>query len=164
MVFRGDVLSVDEMLQRALAEPAPVPRSQVGVLHTAASNAADCRDLLDGESGLNEAWRFGVLQTLDDYASTLRRGGPQVAAGVFADEPAPTGAAEVDAAFAALAEHLATRDGWEAPAWVHGPGRFLDTPWYPAVPDIFRTEADRDSPAAFRRRGIFLTSRSLARA
>ncbi|WP_267879808.1 hypothetical protein [Gordonia otitidis] len=36
--------------------------------------------------------------------------------------------------------------------------------WYPGVPGIFRAEAERDSPRAFRQRGIFITKRSLNRA
>lgn len=67
----------------------------------------------------------GYSRPLNDYTSTVRRGGPQLAQGVFTDETAPTGAVELDAAFAALAEHLAARDGWSAPAWVEPPGRSL---------------------------------------
>lgn len=50
---------------------------------------------------VSDSWRFGVLQTLDDYTSTLRRGGAQLASQVFTEPPAPTGAKEIDAAFAA---------------------------------------------------------------
>jgi hypothetical protein len=32
---------------------------------------------------------FGILQTPDDYRSTMRRGGARLAAQVFAAEPAP---------------------------------------------------------------------------
>lgn len=164
MVFRGEVLSVDEMLQRSLTEPAGVPATGVGVVHTAASNAQECRQLLAAGAGVDEGWRFGILQTVDDYTSTFRRGGPQLAASVFTDEPGLTGAVQVDAAFAALAEFFAGRDGWDVPAWAEQSSRFLMVPWYPDVPGIFRAEAERDSPAEFRRRGIFITSRSLARA
>jgi hypothetical protein len=103
------------------------------------------------------------VQTLDDYNSTLRRGGPGLAAQVFADGPAPTGSARLDAAFAALADRLAIRDGWAVPAWVDDPKRQADG-WYPDVPAIFKNEADLESPPAFRRRGIWITSRSLDRA
>jgi hypothetical protein len=112
---------------------------------------------------LNDCWRFGILQTLDDYTSTLKRGGPGLAAGVFTDRPRPTGSKEVDAAFAALAEHLAARDGWETPQWAMDPASHAGQ-WYPAVPDIFKEEADQESPPAFRARGIWITSRSLLRA
>lgn len=163
MVFRGEVRSVASLLDAAQTAPDAVPGAGVGVRHTAAENARACRDLLATGEGLDVCWRFGILQTLDDYTSVLRRGGPAVAAGVFADEPEPTGAVEVDAAFAALADHLAERDGWQPSAWVLDPARCTQA-WYPAVPAIFRADAERESPRAFRQRGILLTHRSLARA
>ena len=86
-----------------------------------------------------------------------------LAAQVFEAEPQPTGSASLDAAFAALADHLAERDGWPAPTWAMNPARRADG-WYPAVPVIFRAEAERDSPRAFRQRGILVTGRSLDRA
>lgn len=163
MLFQGEVLSVAALLDAARATPEAAPSVGVGVRHTAAQNAAACRTLLTSGESLDECWRFGVLQTLDDYTSALRRGGSGLAARVFTDEPAGTGAVEMDAAFAALAEYLAERDGWQAPGWALDSSR-RTTGWYPAVPAIFRADADNESPEAFRRRGILITSRSLARA
>ncbi|MFT3971489.1 MAG: hypothetical protein QM695_14740 [Micropruina sp.] len=163
MVFQGEVRSVTALLDAARTAPEYTPSKQFGVLHTAADNANACRRLLaDGES-LDACWRFGILQTLDDYTSTLRRGGPALAAGVFTDEPPLTGAVQLDAAFAALADYLAGRDGWTTPAWALNPDRSTEV-WYPAVPKVLLAEADRESPQAFRRRGILITSRSLDRA
>jgi hypothetical protein len=93
----------------------------------------------------------------------VRRGGTALAAEVFAAESAPTGSTRVDAAFAALADFLAERDGWPAPDWAMNSARRTDG-WYPAVPAIFRAEAERDSPRAYRQRGILITGRSLDRA
>ena len=163
MLFQGEVLSVAALLDAARATPETAPSQSVGVRNTAAQNAAACRTLLTSGESLDECWRFGILQTLDDYTSALRRGGPGLAAEVFTDEPPRTGAVEVDAAFAALAEYLAERDGWQAPGWALDASR-RTTAWYPAVPAIFHAEADQESPEAFRRRGILITSRSLARA
>lgn len=42
---------------------------------------------------------------------------------VFAREPEPTGWHEINAAFAALADHLSGRDGWTAPEWVRDSAR-----------------------------------------
>lgn len=163
MVFRGEVLSIGALLDAARAASATEASTRVGVRRTAMENADVCRALLaDGET-VDGCWRFGILQTLDDYTSVLRRGGPEVAAGVFTDEPRRTGAVQLDAAFAALADYLAGRDGWPAPAWVRDPSR-RTAGWYPAVPGIFRADADEESPEAFRRRGILVTARSLARA
>ena len=47
--------------------------------------------LIAAGNGPAEGWRFGVLQTLDGYASTKRRGGVQLASHVFTEPPAPTG-------------------------------------------------------------------------
>lgn len=163
MAFRGTVLSVDALLERALAAPEPAPVSAVGVRHSAADNAARCSELVAAGEDSAESWRFGILQTLDDYTSTLRRGGPQLAARVFEREPQRTGSVDVDAAFAALADFLSERDGWIAPQWAADPTRKARQ-WFPAVPSIFRAEAQAVSPRAFRRRGIFITSSSLARA
>jgi hypothetical protein len=118
---------------------------------------------LEAGESLDTAWRFGVLQTLDDYRSVATRGGSALAGGVFEAEPAPTGAVELDAAFAALAAYLAERDGWPAPQWA-GSNKRIASSWYPAVPEIFREEAEAFSPRAFRSRGIYITERSLARA
>lgn len=163
MVFQGEVQSVAALLDAARSTPEAAPGTGVGVRHTAAENARACRDLLRTGEKLEQGWRFGILQTLDDYTSALRRGGPSVAADVFAEEPEPTGAVQLDAAFAALAEHLAERDGWQTPAWARDQAR-QTAPWYPGVPTIFHTVADRESPRAFRQRGILITDRSLSRA
>lgn len=163
MVFQGEVLSIDALLDRALDAPAHEPELHVGLRHTAAENAQHCAELLSAGYSLDACWRFGILQTLDDYTSTLRRGGPALAAQVFTAGPAPTASKELDAAFAALADHLAERDEWQVPAWVHDPARRTNG-WYPAVPDTWRAEAERDSPRAFAQRGIFITGRSLNRA
>lgn len=163
MAFQGEVRSVAALIEAARTAPEQAPSRQFGVLHTAADSAATCRRLLADGEGLDQCWRFGILQTLDDYTSTLRRGGSELAAQVFTGEPPATGAAQLDAAFAALAEYLAERDGWTTPTWALNPDRRTQT-WYPAVPKILRAEADAQSPEAFRRRGILITSRSLARA
>lgn len=163
MAFQGGVLSVGALLDAARGVPETAPNASAEVRHTAAQNAAACRTMLAAGERLDACWRFGILQTLDDYTSAQRRCGPGLAAGVFTEEPPRTGSGELDAAFAALAEHLAERDGWPTPAWASDPGR-RTTAWYPSVPAIFRADADRESPEAFRRRGIYITSRSLARA
>lgn len=163
MVFQGERLSVSALLDRAKGASPNTPGVGVGVRHTAASNAEHCAALISTGESLDACWRFGILQTLDDYTSTLRRGGPKLAAQVFAEEPIRTGAVEIDAAFAALADHLAERDGWPAPGWALDPAR-RTSDWYPAVPAIFRADADAESPRAFAERGIHITGRSLARA
>lgn len=163
MAYKGTVLTVSALLERAQAAPEPQPRTDVGLRSEAAANALLCATLLAQDEGLGECWRFGILQTLDDYTSTLRRGGVQLAEQVFSAEPPRTGAAEIDAAFAALAEHLALRDGWSVPGWALDPQRSVER-WYADVPTIFYEDAERESPSAFRGRGIYITNQTLARA
>ncbi|HEY5222490.1 MAG TPA: hypothetical protein VIJ18_05500 [Microbacteriaceae bacterium] len=146
-----EVLSGSELLKPAQTAPDVVSGVGVGLRHTLAENAAHTAQIVASGESLDVAWRFGILQTLDDYASTLR------------DAPALTGAAELNAAFAAPADHLAERDGWDAPSWAHDPARVANA-WYPAVPGCLRADAGRDSSRAFRRRGIYITAHSLNRA
>lgn len=164
VAFKGEVLSVMEMIR--LADEAPADSaSSAGVLHTAAGNARDAAELVaDGELP-TAGWRFGVLQTLDDYTSTCRRGGTELGAAVFTDPPAPTASIELDAAFAALAEYLAERDGWTPPAWTSDTWRSVaPAEWWASTPSIYRDIALVESPRPFRDRGIWITLSGLARA
>ena len=76
--FGGRVLSVRELIEKAQSAPGVDWRalSSDGPLsHTARSNARECaRMLLEGDS-LAACWRFGILQSLDDYTSAVRRRG-----------------------------------------------------------------------------------------
>lgn len=159
-MFKGRRHTIAEMLA---TPPASSGRSKVGRVHTVAGNARHVAELVASGDTLGNCWRFGVLQSLDDYTSTLRRGGPELAATVFEGEPPRTGSPEIDAAFAALAEFLANRDDWLVPDWALDKSRRVEA-WYPEVPWFDRAEADVVSPEAFRSRGIFITGRSLARA
>ncbi len=166
MAFQGTILSVGELIERAKAEPAPVadPSSPLRMPHTAATNATDVAALMLRGDSLDDAWRFGVLQTIDDYNSNMRRGGTAHARHVFDDEPAPTGATQIDAAFAALADYLAERDGWQAPDWTRKANRVCEQPWFPNLIARERYEICRTTPDAFRRHGIFVAPRALRRA
>lgn len=165
MIYAGQRMTVGDLLAEAHAAPPPSSEqhAHISLRHTAAGNASACAALIAQGDDLDQLWRYIILQSLDDYASTLRRGGPRLAAHFFDDEPAPTGSPHIDAALAALADHLATRDAWTIPAWAHDPSRTVDA-WYPDVPAHARLAARTQSPPAFRRRGIYLTSRSLERA
>lgn len=164
MRFQGQVPSVRSMLADGVDESCPSVVAETVPVRTAASNAVVVGRLLAAGDSDDEGWRFGVLQTVDDYQSCMRRGGVGLARQVFAAEPPTTGSVRLDAAFAALAEHLARTDGWECPGWALDPARRVAGVWYPCVPRIFRAEADAESPEAFRVRGIMITGSSLARA
>jgi hypothetical protein len=70
MVFQGEVLPIGALLERAQTAPAYKPGAGVGVRHTAADNADRCAVLLAAGDTPEACWRFGILQTLDDYSST----------------------------------------------------------------------------------------------
>jgi hypothetical protein len=101
---------------------------------------------------------------LDDYTSALRHLGVSAAAQMWADAPRPTGDIRVDAAFAAMAEYLARRDGWTVPSWA-GLSEREAWPWW-FVTDLrgLHPQALVESPSSFRRRGVFITSGALERA
>lgn len=71
------------------------------------------------------------------------------------DEPTRV-TAEVDAYLAALAEHSCAARGIAAPAWSQAEDRFLTTWWFPSSTPALDARAVVESPAAFRRRGIFV--------
>ncbi|PSK98802.1 hypothetical protein CLV63_10426 [Murinocardiopsis flavida] len=120
------------------------------------------RMLRDGEP-LKDVWRFTVIQLLDAYESRLSSEGVENAAALFTDAPSPTGDRRVDAAFAALAEHLARRDGWKVPRWATSADRVTVDWWF--VTDLrgMHPLALRESPLSFRKRGVFITSGALER-
>lgn len=113
---------------------------------------------------LSQVWRHAVVQMMDDYDSARRHHGVETAAAMWRDEPTATGDLRVDAGLAAMAEHLARRDGWPVPAWARDSSREA-VPWW-FVTDLkgMHPRALVESPASFRRRGVFITRGALDRA
>lgn len=161
MPFKGRTLSVTEMLAaHDAAASCARPGGDTSARRTAASDVAS---LPAGFTDL-DAWRYGVLQTLDDYTSTRARAGASVAARVFDDIPQPTGNVRADAAIASLAEYLADRDGWKAPAWVSQADRYLSVPWYLDSSPLLKAEAEATPLPACARHGVRLSPLALERA
>jgi hypothetical protein len=106
-----------------------------------------------------EDLRFAVRELLDEFAL---RGRDDLRLHALVDEPKPVDE-HVDAYLAALAEHLARAHGLDIPAWALQERRALDHMWFPGVARGFRATALRESPAAFRRRGIFIARGALTR-
>jgi hypothetical protein len=78
---------------------------------------------------------------------------------LLATEPPSTGDERWDVLLAALAEHLAARDGRGAPAWSEP--RQLRRFWFPFNTPAARADAVVHAPAAFRRRGVFVSAHEL---
>jgi hypothetical protein len=120
------------------------------------------RMVTDGEP-LGRIWRFVIVQLLDDYLSVLRHDGVDAASRMWSVAPATAGDVRVDAAFAALAEHLARRDGWQAPVWACDPLREALPWWFVTELRGLHPRALVESPSSFRRRGVFITRDALER-
>ena len=112
---------------------------------------------------LPQIWRHVILQTIDSYESVLRLHGVEKAAAVFADEPPLVGDDRVDAALAALAEHLARRDGWKVPGWARDEQRSTLDWWFVDDLPALQAFALRESPLSFRKRGVFIGDGGLQR-
>lgn len=106
-----------------------------------------------------ENLRFAVRELLDEFAV---RGRDDLRAAALAEEPARIDP-QVDAYLAALAEHLARNCHLPVPRWALSESRTLDRMWFPGVAPGFRPTALRESPVAFRRRGIFIARGALSR-
>jgi hypothetical protein len=106
-----------------------------------------------------EDLRFAVRELLDEFAL---RGSDELRATALAEEPVRVDP-RVDAYLGALAEHLAHTCRLPVPRWALCESRTLDRMWFPGVAPGFRATALRESPAAFRRRGIFIARGALSR-
>lgn len=74
-------------------------------------------------------------------------------------EPAPIGDERWDVFLAALAEHVAAKDGRRAASWVEG--RSLRRFWFPFDTRAARVDALVHAPAAFRRRRVYVAAQEL---
>lgn len=109
---------------------------------------------------LPEAALTWIHQFLDDFRSSSRESQRRL----ISAAPDHTGSPLWDSYLASLAEYLAAEASLPAPMWVNEPERFLRTWWIEADLPSSRPAALALSPAAFRRHGIFISDRALARA
>jgi hypothetical protein len=72
---------------------------------------------------------------------------------------ASAGLSRLDLVLAALAEHLAAKDGRGAPPWAES--RSLRQFWFPFHTRAARADAVVRAPAAFRRRGVYVAAHEL---
>jgi hypothetical protein len=137
---------------------------KVRAFETADQAAGTAAAMLGEGERLSRLWRYVFAQLLDDYTSVLHHAGVQAAARMWSEAPRTTGDSRVDAAFAAMAEYLARRDGWTVPSWAALPEREAWPWWF--VTDLrgLHPQALVESPSSFRRRGVFITSGALDRA
>ena len=102
----------------------------------------------------DERWRL-IAEFLEEYRHEPER--ERLA--LLRLEPPSTGDERWDAFLAGLAEYLAARADRAAPAWAER--RSLRRFWFPFGSRAARADAFVHSPAAFRRRGIFISPQEL---
>lgn len=89
--------------------------------------------------------------------------GPASAAELFSEPPPRTRDPRVDAALAALAEHLSRRDGWSTPGWALDPSR-ESAHWRFVTPLTgMQAQVLVESPLSFRKRGVLISADGLSR-
>jgi hypothetical protein len=118
---------------------------------------ADLTDRLIRTTDVKIRWKL-VWEFLEEY----RWESADVQMSLLCDEPAPVGDDRWDALLAALAEHLAAQHDLASPGWAET--RVLRRPWFPAELAIQRADALVWAPAAFRKHGVYLSTRDLASA
>ena len=99
-------------------------------------------------------WRL-IAEFLEEY----RWEPPDARQDLLVAEPPSVGDERWDVFLAALAEHLAARDGRGAPTWVEP--RSLRRLWFPFNTRAARVDALVHAPAAFRRRGVYVAAQEL---
>lgn len=72
--------------------------------------------------------------------------------------------AVTDAYLAATAEYLAWHFRFRNPEWTQDPRRFLKEPWFATRISGLKALMAMESPAAFRRRNLFVSQNALSRA
>jgi len=105
--------------------------------------------LVAAEADFDVRWRL-VVEFLKEYHQEP----PEERQRLLSDTPGGTGDERWDVLFAGLAEHLAMRDGREAPSWSASQG--LRRFWFPFDSPGARAQALVHAPAALRRRGVFI--------
>jgi hypothetical protein len=108
----------------------------------------------------------GGIQTFDpavrEFLDSWQNMSQDERSEAMAEEPVPVGRVE-DAYLAALAEHLASADRIDAPAWSEAPHRFLREPYFAGGLESLKAILIVESPSAFRRRLIFISADALSR-
>jgi hypothetical protein len=106
------------------------------------------------DSDESRRWRL-VAEFLEEYGWEP----PDSRYDMLVAPPPSTGDERWDVFLAALAEHLAARDGRGAPSWVES--RSLRRFWFPFNTRAARVDALVHAPAAFRRRGVYVAAQEL---
>ena len=129
-----------------LPDSAQRPNTLAAVAQLARSHGNSCA----APAGDFYAW---IREFLDSFYSEQDK---HQRAAMLAHEPLELAEARENAYIAGVAEHLALRYELPVPAWVHAPSRFLKRAFFPCGLESLKAMLIAQSPAAFRRRMIFV--------
>jgi hypothetical protein len=107
-------------------------------------------------------WRLGDL--VDDFRLRAANAGEKLAlvreAPVWVDSSSQE---DCNAYWAAMVETLCREAGLEPPEWTESPRCFLHRPWFAGAMENLKAILLAESPVAFRRRNLFVSSDAMAR-
>lgn len=150
-------------IQKEAGRPPTPPvntRPDMSRLQTAAQTATLLARVLQGPWGGRDHRAFQtIFQMMDDFRSI----DPGLQAGLIEEPAELTGDARFDAFLAAAVEHLAFHASLPIPRWAARRDDLLTRFWFPSPFRSTRLQAFAESPAAFRRRGIFIDPGDLHR-
>ena len=126
--------------------------------HSHASAGGRPRSLAEVADRVAEGFDARLREFLDTFYTATESGRGEA----LAVEPVPVGRIH-DAYLAAVAEHLAQRFGLAVPDWTDAPRRFLVAPFFAGGLESLKAILIAESPAAFRRRLIFVIADALSR-
>ena len=157
MIHNGGMSTPSERIWRGGNEPVDGP-SLASFLPARARGPVTLAEAAH-RIGEGTTLREAVADFLDDLR--FARDGDDAADRIR--EEAPTIDPHTDAYLAAVAEHVAASHGLRVPPWTRCTTRFLDHFWWPSATPALHVRALVESPAAFRRRGIFIGRTTLKR-
>jgi len=99
------------------------------------------------------------LELIDDLSAVT----PYRLGDLTKDTPQLTGDARYDALIAAIVEDACVNAGAPTPPWVYESTRMVEK-WYLTDIESLHEDADRDTPAIYRRHGVFILEDELSRA
>jgi transcriptional regulator with XRE-family HTH domain len=108
------------------------------------------------EEDLAHGHEQDALRLLFGFADDFRGSSRPGRVALLRDEPPSTADARFDAALAGVAEFFASEGAISAPAWVNGPGRFVEPWWFVASRLAFHAYTLANTPAVFARHGVFI--------
>jgi transcriptional regulator with XRE-family HTH domain len=116
------------------------------------------------EEDLEHGHEQDALRLLFGFADDFRGSSRPGRIALLEHEPPGTSDARFDAALAGVAEFFASEGAISAPAWVNGPGRFVEPWWFLASRPAFHAYTLANTPAVFARHGVFIAREVFDRA